>query len=97
LKELEKQIALACTGKQKQVAALQSSTGVKDFLTQHWIEDLLSRFKSLRKEGKTTKQAESILSKWVSENNEKIYSPFLTCKGTPSFCSMSATENVLST
>ncbi|THU86694.1 hypothetical protein K435DRAFT_868003 [Dendrothele bispora CBS 962.96] len=74
-------VMLACTGRRCKVGELQTNTGVKDTLTQYWIKDLLTRFVFHRKEGKTKKQAENILLKWVSENRDKIYSPFLTCKG----------------
>ncbi|KAF7335904.1 hypothetical protein MSAN_02327500 [Mycena sanguinolenta] len=76
LKELEKQVNLACSGVAKHVADSQTQTGVKDVYTQFWIEQL-------RKEQpeRTKQDIQEELIQWTVENHDKIYSPFLTMKG----------------
>ncbi|KAH8107680.1 hypothetical protein BXZ70DRAFT_884608 [Cristinia sonorae] len=44
------QIHAACTGVEKAVEALQTETGVKDKIAQHWITQLISRSRILQKE-----------------------------------------------
>ncbi|KAJ6533721.1 hypothetical protein B0H19DRAFT_1272356 [Mycena capillaripes] len=82
LQELQKQVKLACSGAVKFVKNLQTETGVKDAYTQFYIEELLSRFKEMRKSPNlTVEEITSELTQWTAENEEKFYSPFLTTKG----------------
>ena len=62
---------------------LQTKTGVKDGYTQHWIDRLIERARSLRKEHpeKTVDGIQSELLTWVEEHKSEIYNPFLTLKG----------------
>ncbi|KAF8881648.1 hypothetical protein CPB85DRAFT_1378298 [Mucidula mucida] len=75
IRELEKQLHLACSG---------SATGIKDAYAQHWIQDLISRFHTTKSDPKNTKTPEEIkadLIQWVMDNRDKIYSGFLTTDG----------------
>ncbi|KAJ7206206.1 hypothetical protein C8J57DRAFT_1258525 [Mycena rebaudengoi] len=81
--ELEHQVKLACSGVIKHVKESQMNTGVKDTYTQFWIDDLLSRFKTMRnaEPDRSVQDIQMELIQWTVENRDKIYSPFLTMKG----------------
>ncbi|KAJ7885270.1 hypothetical protein B0H14DRAFT_3737214 [Mycena olivaceomarginata] len=81
--ELKKQVKLACSGVIKHVKDLQTETGVKDAYTQFTIDELLSRFKEMRKAEPTRpiEEIEAELIQWTVDNEDRIYSPFLTMKG----------------
>ncbi|KAJ7195190.1 hypothetical protein GGX14DRAFT_537297 [Mycena pura] len=83
LGELQKQVDAACGGVAKRVQELQTETGVKDVYTQHWIDALLLRFADLRRESPERSEAaiKRELIQWTHDNNDKLYSPFLTLKG----------------
>ncbi|KAJ7205461.1 hypothetical protein GGX14DRAFT_644635 [Mycena pura] len=82
LTELKKQVILACAGVAKPIETMQRETGVKDAYTQHWIEHLLEQFKQKKAEKiKSHKDIEAELVQWTLDNEEKIYSGFLTLKG----------------
>ncbi|KAJ7689562.1 hypothetical protein B0H17DRAFT_1160101 [Mycena rosella] len=83
LEELEKQVKLAYSGVSKHVKDKQTETGVKDIYTQYWIDELIARFKEMKKD-EPNRPADAIqaeLVQWAVENREKIYGPFLTMKG----------------
>lgn len=65
---------------------MQTATGVKDIYTQYWIDDLLERAKTMKKEEPTRSwdsiQVELMTCQWVTEHITDIYSGFLTLKGT---------------
>lgn len=81
--ELKKQVKLACSGVIKHVKDLQTETGVKDAYTQFTIDELLSRFKEMKKAEPTRpiEEIEAELIQWTVDNEDRIYSPFLTMKG----------------
>jgi hypothetical protein len=81
--ELEKQVKLACAGVQKHVKESQTETGVKDAYTQHWIDDLLARFKEMRtnQPDRSEQDIQAELVQWTFDNRDKIYSAFLTTDG----------------
>ncbi|KAJ7202121.1 hypothetical protein GGX14DRAFT_571015 [Mycena pura] len=82
LMELKKQVNLACAGVAKPIETMQRDTGVKDAYTQHWIEHLLEQYKRKKAEKtKSHKDIEAELIQWTLDNEEKIYSGFLTLKG----------------
>lgn len=84
LAELKKQVELACGGVSKRVQELQTQTGVKDVYTQYWIEQILARAAEMRQQEPDVSEAtiKSELIQWTRDNEEKLYSPFLTLKGT---------------
>ncbi|KAJ7480287.1 hypothetical protein B0H11DRAFT_2421034 [Mycena galericulata] len=69
LSELESQVKLACSGVAQQ-------TGVKDMYTQYWIDQLISRFKQMKKDDPTRSNTdiEDELVQWTRANSDKIYS-----------------------
>ncbi|KAJ7471635.1 hypothetical protein B0H11DRAFT_1867347 [Mycena galericulata] len=83
LGELENQVKLACSGVSQRVKDSQTETGVKDMYTQYWIDQLISRFKQIKKDNPTRSNTdiEEELVQWTRANSDKIYSPFLTMKG----------------
>jgi hypothetical protein len=83
LEELQKQVKLACTGVAKHIKDSQTDTGIKDVYTQYWIDDLISRFKELKKDdpNRPDNEIQQELIQWTVDNHQKIYSPFLTMKG----------------
>ncbi|KAJ7750070.1 hypothetical protein DFH07DRAFT_869136 [Mycena maculata] len=83
LKELHKQVELACLGVAQAVKDIQANTGVKDVYTTYWIEDLLRCSRELRKCGPNLDSADIVkeLMDWVTENESKMYNPFLSMKG----------------
>ncbi|KAF7343179.1 hypothetical protein MVEN_01749100 [Mycena venus] len=82
LEEVKKQMKLACAGVAKPVKNSQTLTGVKDVYAQYWIEELLSRFKEMKKDDpkRSNSDIEQELISWTEANGEKIYNPFLTTK-----------------
>ncbi|KAF7342693.1 hypothetical protein MSAN_02027200 [Mycena sanguinolenta] len=96
LQELRKQVKLACSGVLKPIKDLQTETGVKDPYTQFYIDELLSRFKEMKKDPNlTVRDIESQLTQWTVDNQDKIYSPFLTLKGAQFFLSFVFSANGL--
>ncbi|KAJ7349930.1 hypothetical protein DFH08DRAFT_913873 [Mycena albidolilacea] len=82
LKELEKQVELACSRVAKPIQNSQTATGVKDVYTQFWIEDLISRFREMRKDkARSLEDIKQELIQWTVDNRDKIYSLFLSMKG----------------
>lgn len=61
----------------------QTATGVKDAYTQHWIDHLLMQFKEKKIENpdQTSNEIQKELIQWTLDNEDKIYSGFLTLKG----------------
>ncbi|KAJ7703815.1 hypothetical protein B0H14DRAFT_3647123 [Mycena olivaceomarginata] len=70
LTELKKQVELACGGVSKRVQELQTQTGY----TQYWIQQILARAADMP-------DIKTELIQWTRDNEEKLYSPFLTLKG----------------
>ncbi|KAJ7762229.1 hypothetical protein B0H16DRAFT_1455842 [Mycena metata] len=83
LEELQKQVKLACSGIIKPVKDSQTETGVKDAYTQYFIDQLISRFKEMRKDepDRDVKEITTELIQWTVDNRDQIYSPFLKLKG----------------
>ncbi|KAJ7806807.1 hypothetical protein B0H14DRAFT_3767439 [Mycena olivaceomarginata] len=83
LTELKKQVELACGGVSKRVQELQTQTGVKDVYTQYWIQQILARAADMRQQDPHASEADikTELIQWTRDNEEKLYSPFLTLKG----------------
>ncbi|KAJ7504451.1 hypothetical protein B0H11DRAFT_1982381 [Mycena galericulata] len=53
----------------------QTETGVKDMYTQYWIDQLISRFKQMKKDDPTRSNTdiEDELVQWTRANSDKIY------------------------
>lgn len=76
------QLELACLGVAQNVQNQQTEHGIKDAYTQFWIEDLIVRSRSLRRNTESTSaQIQTELLAWVHENKNAIYNPFLTLEG----------------
>ena len=63
------------------IEALQTSTGVKDVITQHWIEDLLSRHRRMKEEDIPIPEIRRRLESWVKENESQIHNGHLMTRG----------------
>ncbi|KAI0082998.1 hypothetical protein BDY19DRAFT_901079, partial [Irpex rosettiformis] len=83
INSLQAQVKLACAGVAQPVKDLQTATGVKDIYTQYWIESLLERAKTMRKDdpSRAREDIERELLDWVAAHSKDIYSGFLTLKG----------------
>ncbi|KAJ6632334.1 hypothetical protein B0H10DRAFT_1901754 [Mycena sp. CBHHK59/15] len=83
LTELQKQVKLACAGVAQPIKNTQKDTGIKDAYTQHWIDHLLEQFKQKKQEtpGRSSTDIQEELIQWTLDNDDKIYSGFLTLKG----------------
>ncbi|KAL0572680.1 hypothetical protein V5O48_009279 [Marasmius crinis-equi] len=81
--ELREQLLLACRGVAKRVEERQTESGIKDPFTQHWVEDLLERFKSMHAHDRSRQKEEitAELERWVQEHEDNIITGFLTLKG----------------
>ena len=81
--DVEYQVELACLGIAQNVQNQQTKTGIKDAYTQYWIDYLIDRARTLRKEypARTTADIQSELLSWVQEHNSDIYNPFLKLDG----------------
>jgi hypothetical protein len=83
LKEVEKQIKVACLGVAQSVKDLQTDSGVKDTYTQHWIYQLIDQSRLMQRSQPKHPVAEiqADLMRWVYEKKSSIFNPFLTTKG----------------
>jgi hypothetical protein len=81
LQVLREQVTLACRGVRAPIDALQTSTGIKDALTQYWIDDLLARHRSMKMEGLPLSEIQRKLEQWVAENGSNIHNEHLTTRG----------------
>ncbi|KAJ7792975.1 hypothetical protein B0H14DRAFT_2623326 [Mycena olivaceomarginata] len=84
LAELKKQVELACGGRVKtRPRAPNANRRQKDVYTQYWIEQILARAAEMRQQEPDVSEAtiKSELIQWTRDNEEKLYSPFLTLKG----------------
>lgn len=74
---------MACLGVAQNVQNQQTKSGIKDGYTQFWIDDLIARARSLRKDHpeRTTIDIQTELLTWVHKNEGNIYNPFLTLDG----------------
>lgn len=84
LAELHRQVQLACSGVGAAVKSAQTGTGVKDTYTQVWINKLIARFQAMsadRANPKSTKEIEAELIQWTLDNEDIIYSDYLTTEG----------------
>ena len=57
------------------------STGVKDTITQYWIEELLARYRKSKEEGLPPPEIQTKLKNWAKENKSRIYNEHLTTRG----------------
>ena len=83
MKEVKRQVELACLGIAQTVHNEQTNTGIKDAYTQYWIDDLIGRARTLRKDHpeKSTSEIQNELLVWVHAHESNIYNPFLTLEG----------------
>ena len=77
------QVSKACTGIASHVEERQKASGVKDAYTQYWINDLISRARTLKAQNPARSEASvyNELMEWVIANQEKIFNPNLRIKG----------------
>ncbi|KAJ7711067.1 hypothetical protein B0H16DRAFT_1480617 [Mycena metata] len=83
LTELKNQVQLACSGVAQPIKKAQTDTGVKDAYTQHWISYLLNEFERKQQEDpqRSSVKIQEELVQWTLDNEDKIYSGFLTVDG----------------
>lgn len=83
LDEVKSQVRLACLGVATHVKEKQSTTGVEDVYTQHWIENLIKRAKVMQKAEphRTALSIQAELVQWSEQNEGQIYSGYLTLRG----------------
>ena len=79
---MQEQVSLACRGVRAPIEKLQTSTGIKDTITQHWIEDILTRHRKMKGEGLPLPEIQKRLEGWVKENELRIYNGHLLTRGT---------------
>lgn len=83
MKEVEKQVKVACLGVAQSVKDLQTDSGIKDAFTQHWIDQLIERSRIMQKSQpkRPVNEIQAELMRWVDEKKSTIFNPFLTIKG----------------
>ena len=83
LAEVERQVKAACLGVAQTVKDLQTNSGIKDSFTQHWIDELIERSRTMQKHQpqRPVNEIQDELMKWISENKTAVYNPFLTLVG----------------
>jgi len=76
-------VKAACLGVAQTVKDLQTNSGVKDAFTQHWIDELIERSRTMQKSQPQRPLAEiqDKLMTWISTNKAAVYNPFLTLIG----------------
>jgi hypothetical protein len=74
---------MACLGVAQHVQDRQTKNGIKDSYTQYWIDYLMARARTLRKDHpeRTAGDIQEELLTWVQEHKDDIYNPFLTLDG----------------
>ncbi|KZV84010.1 hypothetical protein EXIGLDRAFT_807538 [Exidia glandulosa HHB12029] len=77
---VEAQIRAAMTGVETTVTTMQTATGVKDRIAQHWIAQLIERARKLKKE-LTPEQATDELSAWLAKQTDAPYNVLLLIAG----------------
>lgn len=80
---LVQQLNLACYGVEKPISDMQTATGTKDKITQHWIEILIPKSRQLKSDN-PSRSAESIadeLQKWLKEQPGDKINPLLCIEG----------------
>lgn len=82
LKEVEKQVNVACLGVAQSVKDLQTDSGIKDAYTQYWIDQLIERSRAMQKSQpkRPVNEIQAELMRWVDEKKSSIFNPFLTLK-----------------
>lgn len=62
---------------------MQRDSGIKDAYTQHWINHILAQFKEKKEQTPNRSNADikKELIQWTLDNEDKIYSGFLTLQG----------------
>jgi hypothetical protein len=81
-RNIKEQLKVACLGNAKDVAALQTASGVKDAYAQVWIKKILMQFQEKKATG--LQRADEItkdLLSWVEDDGSAMYSSFLSLKG----------------
>ncbi|KAJ7616168.1 hypothetical protein DFH06DRAFT_1239316 [Mycena polygramma] len=83
LTSLQKQVKLACAGVAQPIKNMQRDSGIKDAYTQHWIDHILAQFKEKKEQtpNRSNTDIQKELVQWTLDNEDKIYSGFLTLKG----------------
>ncbi|KAF8144720.1 hypothetical protein K438DRAFT_1910920 [Mycena galopus ATCC 62051] len=78
LASVREQVDLACEGNEAELKKNYTASGIKDKYTEYWINDILSQFKVEVAKGESKEKVTEALKKWVEDNQDSIYSPFLT-------------------
>ena len=83
LTEVERQVKAACLGIAQTVKDLQTKSGIKDGFTQHWIDELIERSRTMQKHQpqRAVAEIQDELMVWISDNKAAVYNPFLTLIG----------------
>jgi hypothetical protein len=81
--DVDYQVELACLGVAQNVQNQQTKHGIKDGYTQSWIDNLIARARTLRKDHPERAPADiqTELLTSVHKNKNDIYNPFLTLDG----------------
>ncbi|KAJ7176872.1 hypothetical protein C8R46DRAFT_989066 [Mycena filopes] len=82
-KNLEEQIKLAMGGVEAPISRMQTATGVKDKVAQHWIEILLKKSREMKSAnpGRTADSIKEELETWLSEQPGDKVNPLLDIAG----------------
>jgi hypothetical protein len=80
LHDIESQVKLTCLGVAQNVQSQQTKNGIKDAYMQHWIDNLITRARTLHKEHpeRTAADIQKELLAWVAEHKSNIFNPFLS-------------------
>ncbi|KAK0243536.1 hypothetical protein EDD85DRAFT_919320 [Armillaria nabsnona] len=81
--EIQKQIRQAMYGVNKSVGDMQTASGIKDKVAQHWIEQLLAKAKELKKSqpGRSLDSIVEELQKWLDNQPGDKIKPLLDIAG----------------
>lgn len=78
-----RQLDLACYGVEKPIGEMQTATGTKDKIAQHWIEILLKKSRQLKSESpeKSTEAIADEVRKWFKDQPGDKMNPLLNIAG----------------
>src|SRR5882762_5421010 len=81
--EINKQIQMAMRGFSTPIENLQTATGTKDKIAQHWIEILLKKAREMKagNPGRSTDEIAAVLAQWFKEQPGDKINPLLLLEG----------------
>ncbi|KAL1681234.1 hypothetical protein EV122DRAFT_250202 [Schizophyllum commune] len=79
--EIKRQIDAATRGVKERVTEMQTASGTKDKVAQHWIDILLEKAKAMKKGNRTVEDVSRELHAWLAQQPGDKMNPLLSIAG----------------